>query len=235
MSYANGPRIVTNGLVLYLDAGNSKSYPPGSGTAWNDLSGNDNNGTLTNGPTFSSANAGSIVFDGVDDYVVANNSTSTNISTNVTYSIWLKPSLVINNTGQNNSDVSFFRKQKTASGFVLEVYGTTGSNKQLAFWVNYPSGVAITYTLSANQWYHLVGTYNGSIAYLYVNGYSVASNSFATSVSTSDPIHIGTFIPSSTPTRYFNGQINNCSIHNRALTASEVLQNYNATKGRFGL
>ena len=62
-----GPRIVTDGLVLCLDAGNSKSYP-GSGTAWNDLSRNGNNGTL-NGPTFNSADRGSIVFDGTNDYV----------------------------------------------------------------------------------------------------------------------------------------------------------------------
>jgi hypothetical protein len=63
-----GPNIVTDGLVLYLDAANQKSYP-GTGTTWNDLSGNGNNGTLVNGPTFNSDNNGSIVFDGVDDYV----------------------------------------------------------------------------------------------------------------------------------------------------------------------
>ena len=67
MAISYNPRIVTDGLVLALDAGNPKSYP-GSGTTWTDLSGNGNNGTLTNGPTYSSANGGSIVFDGVDDY-----------------------------------------------------------------------------------------------------------------------------------------------------------------------
>ena len=66
MSVSNGPSIVTSGLVLSLDAADKNSYP-GSGTTWADLSGNTNNGTLTNGPTFSSANQGSIVFDGVDD------------------------------------------------------------------------------------------------------------------------------------------------------------------------
>jgi len=71
MSYSNGPTIVTDGLVLALDAADKNSYP-GSGTTWNDLAGS-NNGTLTNGPTFDSGNGGSIVFDGVDDYVNLSN------------------------------------------------------------------------------------------------------------------------------------------------------------------
>ena len=68
MALAHSPRIVTDGLALCLDAGNTKSYS-GSGTTWNDLSGNGNTGTLTNGPTYSSDNGGSIFFDGTNDYV----------------------------------------------------------------------------------------------------------------------------------------------------------------------
>jgi hypothetical protein len=68
MSYNNGPKIVSDGLVLCLDAGNNKSYPS-SGTSWSDLSGNNNNGTLTNGPTFTGSFGGGVVFDGVDDTV----------------------------------------------------------------------------------------------------------------------------------------------------------------------
>ena len=75
MALAHSPRIVTDGLVLALDAGNAKSYP-GSGTAWTDLSGNSNNGTLTNGSTYSSVDGGAIVFDGSDDYVVSSNNTN---------------------------------------------------------------------------------------------------------------------------------------------------------------
>jgi len=67
-----GPNISTSGLVLALDAANTKSYP-GSGTTWTDMSGNNNNGTLTNGPTFNSANGGSIVFDGSNDFVTLGN------------------------------------------------------------------------------------------------------------------------------------------------------------------
>lgn len=66
-----GPNIVTDGLVLYLDAANTKSYP-GSGTTWNDLSGNGNNGTLINGYIFNSIGNGNLVFDGSNDYVNIN-------------------------------------------------------------------------------------------------------------------------------------------------------------------
>ena len=68
MAIFYNPRTITDGLVLCLDAANRKSYP-GSGTTWTDLSGRGNTGTLTNGPTYSSANGGSIVFDGTDDIV----------------------------------------------------------------------------------------------------------------------------------------------------------------------
>ena len=68
MALGHGPTVVTNGLVLALDAADRNSYP-GSGTAWTDISGRGNTGTLTNGPTYSSANGGSIVFDGTNDYV----------------------------------------------------------------------------------------------------------------------------------------------------------------------
>ena len=67
MALSHSPSIVTNGLVLCLDAANSKSYP-GSGTTWTDLSGRGNNGTLVNGVGYNSGNLGSLVFDGVDDY-----------------------------------------------------------------------------------------------------------------------------------------------------------------------
>jgi len=87
MGLSHSPRIVTNGLVLCLDAGNRQSYP-GSGTTWTDLSGNGKNGTLTNGPTYTSANVGAIVFDGVDDYVSCS---ASNILNNFSYDIWCLP------------------------------------------------------------------------------------------------------------------------------------------------
>ena len=86
MAFGNGPRIITNGLVLALDAADRNSYVSGS-TTWTDLSGNGRNATLTNGPTFNSENGGCIVFDGVDDYALS--SLSVNSITNVTIQCWV--------------------------------------------------------------------------------------------------------------------------------------------------
>ena len=86
MATKYSPKTVTDGLLLSFDAANTKSYPK-SGTTWSDLSGNGNTGTLTNGPTFNSANGGSIVFDGVDDYVNVANASSLNSSAQ-TISVW---------------------------------------------------------------------------------------------------------------------------------------------------
>lgn len=87
MAYRNGPKIITDGLVLCLDAAGTKSYP-GNGTTWTDLSGNGNNGTLINGPTFSSDNGGSLVFDGSNEWVACSASLSKlNITTQFTYEV----------------------------------------------------------------------------------------------------------------------------------------------------
>ena len=86
--FAYSPKIITNGLVLYLDAGNSLSYP-GSGTIWTDLSRSQVSGSLLNGPTYNSANNGSIVFDGSNDYVDCGNNSSLNAPDEITLSAWI--------------------------------------------------------------------------------------------------------------------------------------------------
>ena len=218
---------VTKGICRYTSTFTPPTAPFSLPGKVNDLTKNRSIATLTNGPTYS---GGSLVFDGTNDYITIPASTAIDVSTNTTFEIWIKPSSAINNTGQSNLDVSFMRKQTSGAGFVLEVYGSTGSNKQLAFWVNYPSGAAITYTLNANTWYQIVGTYNGSVCNLYVNGNLVATSSFSSSgQATSTPVDIGYFSNS----RYFNGSISMSKIYNKALTVAEVFQNYNATKGRF--
>ena len=101
MAVAGGPNIVEDGLVLALDAANKKSYP-GSGTVWSDLSGNSNDGTLTNGPTFSSNNSGIFSFDGANDIVVGPATVNSLSSTTMTISIWTNP----NSTTQRNTLLS---------------------------------------------------------------------------------------------------------------------------------
>lgn len=228
MSYHNGPRIITNGLVLYLDAGNSKSYP-GSGSIWNDLSGNNNNGTLTNGPTFSSLNRGSIIFDGSDDVVNTVTATSlgiNSVSTGFTISIWFKTSggveyyLFDNFNGSN--DISL----RVDAG-VLEVYmAATGVINAVRFGSGYNN----------NVWHNFTITWNGSnLLTAYANSISIGTNgtTLSGSFESNAAFRIGNR-PAS-PGVFFPGNIAQVSVYNRPLSPSDIRQNYNATKGRFNL
>ena len=132
MSLLHSPKIVTNGLVLCLDAANRKSYP-GSGNIWRDLSGNGNNGTLTNGPTFSSANGGSIVFDGTDDIVLVNNSSSISPSSAITVSAFFKISSYTSNYApicfKQNNYVSFYEQYSLALASTAIIFAVTGVDR----------------------------------------------------------------------------------------------------------
>ena len=158
MGLFHSPSLVMNGLVLCLDAGNTKSYP-GSGTTWTDISRNGNTGTLTNGPTYSSANGGHIVFDGSNDYV----SLSSGISStdNLTYEAWVNPSLL-------NDFRVLLNHDNWASGYVHFQF----SNNRLQFALNGESDKYSTYTFSTNTWYHVVAVYSKSLKTVsfYVNG-----------------------------------------------------------------
>jgi hypothetical protein len=228
MSTLNGGpgNIVTSGLVLYLDAANYLSYTSGS-TTWNDLSGNNNSGSLVNGPTFSSTNAGSIVFDGTNDYVSIPNSTSLNFSTlnQLSINIWF---YTTNNTADQ---FLIYRNSTSATGWVLETSGQ-GIIMQIG------NGTTL-YTASSNTQSYLGTivnvqvTLDGSTLKIYRNSIQVNSTSFTGTIyNTTAPILLG--FGTSQP-RYLNGNIYQTSIYNRALSADEVLQNYNAIKGRFGL
>ena len=226
---AYGPKVVTNGLVLQLDAGNSKSYP-GSGTTWTDLSGNGNTGTLVNGVGYNSGNLGSLVFDGVDDYVSA---PAINLTTAGTISVWFFK------TGTGTPDV----------GNVVDIFsnintgGTNGwafalktSTNKIDFYIANNGGFGVedfsTQTISNNIWYNVVVTYNGSNKIIYING--VQDSTFASGVNgnTTTNWSIGA---RNTGVRNFQGRIPQASIYNRALSAAEVSQNYNALKGRFSI
>jgi hypothetical protein len=214
--------IVTSGLVLDLDAGMNSSFN-NTGTTWTDLSGNGNNGTLTNGPTYSSANGGSIVFDGTNDYVVVNNNASILSSTAYTKIAWFYPT-------------SFATGNNIISG--------TSANSQHAFWLQGSnrlysghngswSTVLSTTTLFLNTWYYGAVTFNTTTGWnLYLNGALENTNASTTTFSGDGRIQIGAFDPGS---NVFTGRIAQASVYNRALTAAEVLQNYNALKHRYGL
>lgn len=238
MGVLYSPKIVTDGLVLALDAANTKSYP-GSGTVWNDLSGNGNNGTLINGPTFDSGNGGSIVFDGVDDHTLLPTNYFSFPSLNTfTISLWFKSSQTTGGTlfGQQNT-----ANPSSATGWVPVIYlNTNGSIRVEPFWTSSINNTIVSSSgLNNNIWYNIVTTFNSGTNQLYVDGSYITQRTGLTLTSfTSTYYYIvgaGFAGGRSLGTNYFNGNISNFIFYNRALSAAEVAQNYNATKSRYGL
>jgi hypothetical protein len=223
MATAYSPLVVTDGLVMYLDAGNTKSYP-GAGTAWTDISRTNNNGILTNGPTFNSVNGGSIVFDGVDDYVNIPNVYDFSISNAVTVEIWAKSTPTLWN------DYGFLVSKRDQ--FIIHPNSGT---KDVNFYVNTANGwesTGVTLTsITVFTCYTL--TYSTGVISAYINaslrnsasvGATLTSDTGATTIGKDDFI-----------SRYFYGSVALTRLYNRALSQAEITQNYNATKTRFGL
>jgi len=228
--YALMPRfpssnIVTDGLVLHLDAGNRQSYPS-SGTTWTDLSGNGNNGTLTNGPTFSSANGGSIVFDGVNDYVQC---TGSYTSTEFTFIAWIKRNGnqaawagILYSRGTNVTGIQYRNNTNQL------VYNWNGSSSA---W-NWVSNLLVpdqTWCMVA------VSVYSSrAVAYLcQASGITSATNNISHTSTTLNDIKIS--YDDAETTRVANQSVAVASIYNRALSAAEIAQNFNAIRERFGV
>ena len=220
IAYTGG--IVTNGIVLNLDAAKMDSYPK-SGTTWRDISGNGNNGTLINGPTFNSDNNGSIVFDGSDDVVNCGNSTIVQI-TQGTISAWVKT------TSPGSSYRGIITKQGNyglfANNSILVAYDwgnsadrSTGVNIADGNWKN----VCMTFTTNTGS------PSNNAIVYL--NGASVLTTTIKLDVNTVQ-VQLGN---GGNANQQINGNIAQASIYNRALSAAEVSQNFNALRGRYGI
>jgi hypothetical protein len=208
------PKIITDGLVLCLDAANPKSYG-GSGTTWTDLSGRGNNGTLVNGPTYSSANGGVIALDGVNDYIdVPINLTNTN------YTIMGAARYVV------VAGRTFSAKN---NNWLMGHWSTSTQNHYAEGWV---SGVGAGPSDTNWRSYATTGNFSGDSWALYVNG---VLNAGPNSGGSNGPngFSIGRYAPGNS--EYSNSHISNLLVYNRVLTASEVKQNYNATKSRYGL
>ena len=230
MAISRGPKTTTNGLVLCLDAADKNSYI-GSGTTWTDVSGNNYTGTLINAPTFSNTNGGSIVFDGLDDQVRLGAVTST-LSTSLTYNIWFNPSVI-------DTSRTLFWDDDAQGGGDSWVQITSGGAIQSQ---RDPDGFGVltsSTTISANNWYNFNMVANGSSGKIfYINGQNVGSNNVEISTrSGKSYITLGASFDGANNITVgtFNGKIATFLVYNRALSATEVLQNYNATKSRFGL
>jgi len=227
MSTHGGPNIIEDGLVLALDAANPKSYP-GSGTTWSDLSGSGNNGTLVNGVGYNSSNLGSLSFDGSNDKVTLPSNNINGLSSGTTdFSIltWVKYNATVNYT-------AFFEKQNGAGNTIRLDLGWIANTIYLT--TSNLDGTAVnqgSFNYGANNpnlWYHIALTCGGSSKKGYVNSINTLSQTF-TSYYPDNTYNLGI----GGNIRVLNGNIASTQIYNRALTAQEIQQNYNATKSRF--
>lgn len=214
--------IVLNGLVVNLDAGKRDSYP-GSGTTWTDIIKRGNNGTLTNGPTFDSNNAGSIVFDGADDYVSL---PSTSLGVNWTISVWFNrrnqasPETLVNIVSTGYGDEGWYSNTMWEGGRQIWWYFGPGWSTSASNVWNYET------------WHNIVTIVNGRQHLCYIDGTQIISQN-----SSYDPsaVTLGWIGRMTGANRIFPGKIGQYLVYNRALSVSEITQNYNATKGRYGL
>jgi hypothetical protein len=224
-----GEPIVTSGLVLNLDAGNLASYP-GSGTTWTDLSGNGNNGTLVNGVGYSGDNLGSLSFDGVNDAVTGS---ITPLTSNYSIELWFK---LITSNSSGNSLIALTVSNN--HGFLGEI---RNSDKKIRFLHRFPYGISggnsfySSGSINLNQIYCItwVRDTNQKI-YINSNFDSQITSTNSAFDSNLNQLVIGQLVPNNSA-RIINGNIYSCKIYNKALTAAEIQQNFNATRNRFGI
>ena len=221
-----GPRIVTDGLVLALDAADRNSYP-GSGTTWTDLSGNGITGTLVNmdGTNLNSANGGSLTFDGSNEKVTFPNIT-VSTSAGITVEVWFKTS-----SGTKYQDI--FDMDDSYGVWITTNFPSFGTGKITTSFQTL-SGV-MTANYSVDTWYQVVISGSGTSNTLYLNGVSVAtaSETVATSVNF-NTARIGN-VDGDRAAEYLVGNVSCLKFYNRALTPQEISQNFNALRGRFGI
>jgi hypothetical protein len=217
--------IVTNGLVLNLDASRLSSYP-NAGTTWTDISGNGNNGTLVNGPIFGTANGGVINFDGVNDYVDLGTKSSLAPGTSdFTISFWINP----NNWGSlSSTSYSPIFVTLVTNGLWI---GKSGANFILrgAYIAN---DIEYSVLPTENQWTMVTVNRVGNTGKIYYNG-SVVASATVTRNYVSGNSYLANDIPSNG--NFSNIKLSTFSYYNRGLSELEITQNYNATKSRFGL
>jgi hypothetical protein len=221
--------IVTSDLQLYLDASNTLSYP-GSGTTWTDLSGNSRNGTLTNGVSFSSSNGGVLVLDGVNDYISFSiGSLKSSFGSSISVSTWVKYTNISGGCIFGDWNVSGYGETGR-----LQLNGYQNVAGKIGGYLDNSTGnISSTTTIAQNVWYNYSITYDGTVGKLYLNGVLETQKNYI-------PTGVGTGNFSIGRGGDYNGlyasiNMSNFLIYNKSLTSSEVLQNFNATKSKFGL
>jgi hypothetical protein len=232
MSITYNTSIVRNGLVLHLDAANSKSYP-GSGTAWTDLSGNGNNATLNNGVTYNGGvSIKDFSFDGIDDYGVIAHNAALKPTESITIEAW---------TNITQLDSAYRWIVRTGWAGSPYFFGVNINNRFLLV-INDQSAQyqSTTAPLAQIGWHHYVGVYNKSMIKMYIDGIDTGYNySYTAPISTNTlPVFIGGGSSSGTSvanSQFWKNTVGNVKIYNRAFSATEVQQNFEATRGRYNI
>jgi hypothetical protein len=231
MALSHSPSIVTSGLVLCLDAANPKSYP-GSGTTWTDLSGNGNNGTLVNGVGYSGDNLGSLSFDGVNDYIdFGSDIIISPDNQGWTAEYWF-----------NTSSASTLQSLNSAENDEFNANWLSIYQSKLAVWNRNPGYWKFGSTIiQSNTWYQAVFVCDagGTNYRYYINGVAEGgdhvNNVWVAIYSSLETRYVGRYEFSGSYSRYFVGKIPIVKMYNRALTAQEIQQNFNATRSRFSI
>jgi hypothetical protein len=228
MGIAYNPAIIRSNLVLCLDAANPKSYP-GSGTTWTDLSGNGNNGTLVNGVGYSGSNLGSLVFDGVDDLCRTTLPVST-LGTLFTACIFFN----ITSLTSSNGDAVSKRliSADSTSGSTKWCIGVTPSSDFL-FGGAGGAEKTLRFPISLNQNYFVAIVHNTTTYSMWLNNEIKILNDTSNINSSNSFGNISIACRPNTTDRLWTGNVFSCSMYNRALTAQEIQQNFNATKSRY--
>jgi hypothetical protein len=232
--------IVTNGLIMNLDAGNLISYG-GTGTSWKDLTNTTTGATLVNGPTYNTSNGGSIVFDGTDDYVTTTNFYLSTLPASVL--VWFKAGTQTSNSSSilrpimqqglfdgnfpantQGIEINMMRSGSDVVGKLRFAWGGDNDSNYIYLTDN---------RYDDNQWHFACIINNGGTFDVYIDGVYLTTKTTHTSVSTSTPVNFGG--DTAVGARKLVGNISNAQIYNRALTQSEIIQNFNAHKSRYGL
>jgi hypothetical protein len=225
MALQHSPSIVTSGLALCLDAGNPRSYA-GSGTTWRDLSNNGFNGSILNGTSYVSGINGYFNLDGVDDYISCGNVLAS--LTNMTLECWVNFSTQISNY---NGIIS--KTLSNADGYEIRTTGYTPTTTSFQFRYKGDTAVTNEYAATNGLWYNIVATGQSGSQRLIVNNVLQASNTVVTTpTANSNNLEIGKLSYSGL---YLKGSMAVAKIYDRVLSDSEISQNFNALRGRYGI
>lgn len=239
MGISYSPKIMKDNLVLYLDAANTKSYP-GSGTTWFDLSGLGNHGTMSS-VTYNSS--GFMLFDATSDNVAITHNSSLNFSSTFSVSVWLKVNsfsvssiynVVSKKPSYNNTQKGWSCQYDYRTNGILQYR----NNDATVLNDSTPTSL-VNNTALLNQtttWVNTIWTINGFVVSYYINGEARGTNTAVYSnTDTTTNVYIGKTVGSTLGDDSLPMNLSSVMIYNRALTANEVQQNFNAFRGRYGI